>query len=245
MQKKMTIFLVLSTILTGALGAVDRNELAGFFLQLLSGNRAGYDAQSFKITEKKGLQHLEKQDQYGTRIQYTFDRKNWFMGYELNSDVSTVKATVGMYFRNNGVAIVGVSYSADQFGGPASQTSEIAFLEYPCAVVKGESCSPRDVTAEIFPMLTPDYFVKGDAAAQSAFAERPGSKLVRFVIPRSGTAITASLWLNGVKGDAAILSQDKKILRNTECSVAWVKKKEKFEIGKCGKKIGDNLYYGN
>ena len=241
----MMKLLVLSTILTGALGAVDRNEFAGFFLQLLSGNRAGSGAQGFKITEKKGIQYLEKQDEYGTKMQYTFDRKNWFMGYELNSDVSTVKATVGMYFRNNGAAIVGVSFAVDQFGGPASQASEIAFLEYPCAVVKGEVCSPRDVTAEIFPMLTPDYFVQGDAAAQSAFAERTGNKLVRFVIPRSGTAITASLWLSGAKGDAVVIAQDKKTLRNTECSVTWVKKKEKFEISKCSKKIADNLYYGN
>lgn len=245
MRIKLSKYICVLALCSGALGAVDRNDFASTFLQLVAGNRSAFESQGYKISEKKGVQYLEKKDEYGTKMQYLFDRKNWFLGYELNSEVSIVKATVGMYFRNNGTAIVGVSFFVDQFGGPSSQSSEIAFLEYPCAVVKGEVCSPRDVTAEIFPMLTPDYFVQGNAGAQAVFADRAGSKLVRFFIPRSGTSITASLWLDGAKGEAAVLAQDKKNLRNTECSVSWVKKKEKFEVGKCSKKFGDSLYYGN
>lgn len=243
--KKILMLLTYAFVLTGALHALDKNELAGSFLQLVHGNKSAFTAQNLKISQKKGIVYLEKQDELGARTQYIFDKKNWFLGYELQSDVSTVKATVGMYFRNNGTAIVGVSLVLDHFGGPASQATQIAFLEYPCAVIKGESCSPRDVTAELFPALAPEYFVRGDAVQQSAFAERPGSKLVRFIIPRSGTSINAMLWLDGAKSDAAVLAQDKKILRSTECSVTWIKKKEKFEIGKCIKKISDNLYFGN
>lgn len=223
----------------------DSQGLSKFFIQLLNADERGYKPEQYQIREKGGIKTLIQKDQYGSTWTYLFDRKNWFLGLNFTSDVSAVTGTAGMYFKPDGTPIVGVSLVTDKFGGPAQQWSEIIFEEFSCDITKGQTCAGRDVTAAIFPQLSPNDFVTADAESQAAFAARPGEKLVRYEIPRNGTNITASLWLNIANSEPTVLASDRKILRYTHCNIGWVKKLAKFEKGKCTKKIGDALYYGN
>ncbi len=223
----------------------DSQGLSTLFIQLLNDNKTAYKAEQYQISEKAGVKTLIQKDQYGSTLTYRFDRKNWFLGLDFTSDVSTVTGTAGMYFKPDGSPIVGVSIITDKFGGPSQQMSEILFEEFSCDVTKGQTCPGRNVTAAIFPQLSVTDFVAADAESKAAFAARPGEKLIRYEIPRNGTNITASLWLYSVNGDPNVLAGDKKILRYTHCKIGWVKKQAKFEKGKCSKKSGDGLYYGN
>lgn len=225
--------------------AVDKAEIVNMFLSLLADAKSTYKPPGFIVSDKAGMRVFTLKED-GRAITYKFDKKNWYMNVNETTDSSSTTADAGMYFKADNTAIVATSISENRFGGPGGLSGDLVFEEFPCDIMKGMKCSAKDITADIFPKIESLYFAKDDQNSKQKFEERGGQKVIIFSIPRIGTTITAALWLDIIKSTAKALKPiDDKMLKYTGCSINWIKKQNKFEIGKCTKNMKTLNYFGN
>lgn len=233
---------------------------ARVFLDIFHYSKNPFDGKKWTITEKKGITTatLKTQEEYFEETRYTIDRNNWYMSIENNTDGSSSRTDLGMYFRKDRTPIIAVSRRKECFGPKCTET-ELAFYECRCAGKSNSaSCELKDITSEIFPAIRIQDFLDNGPEAKKLISKVEKTDLeyrfhIKYIIPRVGTTIKAVPWLDGDCFFSGMIDEGKDFDRNkvlgslfsvTCMQFNWVKNQERFIRGESKKNLGLVEFYG-
>lgn len=266
----MLIMIISLTMVPIGVMADEGTVYQNIFMDIFYFNKNVFDEKNWIITVKDGVKIIksrpvdEQSEQPYERFEYLLDKKNWYMKVDRYTDTSTTSIEAAMYFKNDKTPIVALSVIDEGFGGGSATygKSSISFHEFGCVQKgKADKCIPKNVTREIFPVLTMSEFLKDTADVKKLLANNPSwPEHIKFCysIPRHGTAITAYLWrntrgslegLNDLIPDRPVSSVSDRecavLYKNTVIKINWIKGKGKFEVNEVKHDCGAVKAFGN
>ncbi len=248
----MTGLLILIALSLQPLRADDEvnTDTVQLFVDLLYHNRPVLTGGQWVTTEKGGIKTIKTRDFHNAErpVEYLIDRKNWYARETFVEGTFVHTNEAGIYFRKDNTPLIAVSY---KWGDDYKECGASIHLYEITAGSKatGSKDALREVTGEIFPALSADFFLSDSQAAialRKELGKDPSAAfIVEYKIPQVGTAITA------VPATTAIRlgchhSCDRMVdtlSKYKSAAITWNKVKGRFEVG--GKETGRFKLYEN